>query len=213
MNSLFSYAPLKRSIDILFSTIGITVFFFPVLLIGIMIRSTSKGHLFHRAYRIGKEEKPFVMFKIRTMIVNTPVKSFESLKEPEKFYVRFGKALRLSGIDELPQLYNILKGEMSLVGPRPTLFDQTDLIDLREENNIYKVKPGLTGYAQINGRTKLTSASKVSLDKYYLDNISLKLDMIILFKTLPAIIKDIRIAKDQKENTISDVKKVFTEVS
>ena len=147
------------------------------------------------------------------MIVNTPVKSFESLKEPEKFYVRFGKALRLSGIDELPQLYNILKGEMSLVGPRPTLFDQTDLIDLREENNIYKVKPGLTGYAQINGRTKLTSASKVSLDKYYLDNISLKLDMIILFKTLPAIIKDIRIAKDQKENTISDVKKVFTEVS
>lgn len=213
MNNFLKYEPVKRIIDVIFSSIGITVFILPVLLMGFIIRYSSKGSILHKASRVGKDEKPFIMFKIRTMNGNAPVRSFESLNAPEKFYVRFGKTLRLSGIDELPQLYNILKGDMSLVGPRPTLFDQTDLIDLREENNIYKVRPGLTGYAQINGRTNLTSVSKVSLDKYYLDNISLKLDMIILFKTLPAIIKDIRIAKDQKENTISDVKKVFTEVS
>ncbi len=213
MNNIFKYEPVKRLIDVIFSSIGITLMFLPVLLIGFIIRYSSKGSFFHKAYRVGKDEKPFVMFKIRTMNGNAPVRSFESLNAPEKFYVRFGKTLRLSGIDELPQLYNVLKGDMSLVGPRPTLFDQTDLISLREKNNIYSVKPGLTGFAQINGRTKLTSALKVSLDKYYLDNISMKLDMVILFKTLPAILKDIRSAKDQKENLISDDKKVITEVS
>jgi len=197
MNRFFNYGSLKRSIDILFSIFGILVFIIPVFILGVIIRYSSKGTIFHKASRVGKNEIPFQMLKLRTMNGNAPVRSFESLKKPEKFYVRFGKALRQSGIDELPQLINILKGDMSFVGPRPTLFDQKDLIDLREVNNIYSVKPGLTGYAQINGRTKLTPASKVILDKYYLDNVSLMLDLKILFKTIPSIYKDLSSAEYQ----------------
>jgi len=197
MNRFFNYGSLKRSIDILFSIFGILVFIIPVFILGIIIRYSSKGTIFHKASRVGKNEIPFQMLKLRTMNGNAPVRSFESLKKPEKFYVRFGKALRQSGIDELPQLINILKGDMSFVGPRPTLFDQKDLIDLREVNNIYSVKPGLTGYAQINGRTNLTPASKVILDKYYLDNVSLMLDLKILFKTIPSIYKDLSSAEYQ----------------
>lgn len=211
MGSFITYDYLKRSFDILFSVCGIMVFFFPILILGIIIRTSSRGTFFHKARRVGKNEKPFVMLKLRTMNGNAPVRSFETLKKPEKFYVRFGKALRQSGIDELPQLINILKGEMSFVGPRPTLFDQKDLIDLREVNNIYSVKPGLTGYAQINGRTKLTPASKVKFDKYYLDNVSFMLDMKILFKTIPSICKDLSSAENKNgkmlvnENNIDNV--------
>ena len=204
--NIFKYITLKRIFDIFFSAIGIAVFFIPVIFIGIIIRSSSKGTFFHKAYRVGKDEIPFVMLKIRTMNGSAPVRSFESLKKPETFYVRFGKVLRETGFDELPQLLNILKGEMSFVGPRPTLFDQKDLIDLREENKIYSVKPGLTGYAQINGRTKITSASKVALDKYYLNNISLLLDLKIILKTIPSILNDLSTAK-HKNGKLSVVKK------
>lgn len=197
MKNIFKYNTVKRIFDIFFSAVGIAVFFIPVLFAGILIRSSSKGTFLHKAYRIGKDEVPFVMLKIRTMNSNTPVRSFESLKKPEKFYVRFGKILRDTGFDELPQLLNIFIGDMSFVGPRPTLSDQKDLIELREENKIYSVKPGLTGYAQINGRTKLKSASKVTFDKYYLDNISLLLDLKIIFKTIPSIVKDLSSAKHQ----------------
>jgi len=211
MHSFFTYDYLKRSFDILFSVCGIMVFFLPIFILGIIIRSSSRGTFFHKASRIGKNEKPFIMLKLRTMNGNAPVRSFEALMKPEKFYVRFGKALRQSGIDELPQLINILKGEMSFVGPRPTLFDQKDLIDLREVNNIYSVKPGLTGYAQINGRTKLTPASKVKYDKFYLDNASFMLDLKILFKTIPSIYKDLSSSGHQngkflvKENNTDNV--------
>lgn len=191
INDLFKYDSLKRLFDILFSTIGIVVFFIPVLVTGIIIRFSSKGDILHKAYRVGKGMKPFKIYKLRTMSIYAPVRSFESLKKPEKFYVQFGKVLRLSGFDELPQLYNVFKGEMSFVGPRPTLFDQTDLISLREENNIYSLLPGITGYAQINGRSQLSAGSKVLLDLYYLNNISYLLDIEILIKTIPCIYKDL----------------------
>ncbi|MDQ3020666.1 MAG: sugar transferase [Bacteroidota bacterium] len=197
MKKFFKYELLKRPNDIILSLAVITLFFIPVFLIMFIIKLSSRGPIFHKSYRIGKSEKPFVMLKIRTMNYDAPVRSFEFIKDPEKFYIRFGKTLRRLGIDEIPQLYNILKGDMSFVGPRPTLSDQIELIKLRQINNIYSVRPGLTGYAQINGRCKLSLFSKVNFDKYYIENMSLIFDMKIAFKTIPSILKESKSLKNQ----------------
>lgn len=199
MNDKFKYDSVKRLFDIIFSLIGIMVFFIPVLIIGFVINLSSKGNFLHKSIRVGKEKKPFIILKLRTMFINTPVKSIESLSKPEKFYVHFGKILRKSGFDEIPQFYNILKGEMSFVGPRPTLYDQTDLIILREKNNIYSLKPGITGYAQINGRTHLSAEKKVDFDLYYLNTYSFLLDLKILLRTIPFLINEIKTPKLKNE--------------
>jgi O-antigen biosynthesis protein WbqP len=204
MKSFLKNYPLKRLCDIILSLIGITIFFIPVLIIGLTIKISSRGPLFHKENRLGKNKKPFVILKIRTLNCDAPVKSIEYINSPEKYYVSFGKILRQSGFDELPQLYNILKGDMSLVGPRPTLFDQTNLIELRQENNIYSMRPGLTGFAQINGRSGISQRTKVIFDKYYLENVSLWFDFKILMKTVPAILKEFELIKDNTELLINE---------
>ncbi|MBP9191665.1 MAG: sugar transferase [Ignavibacteria bacterium] len=200
------YKFIKRAFDILFSLIGIVIFFLPLTAICIYIRLFSNGSFLHKAKRIGKKETPFIMLKIRTMRNDTPLLSIESIESPENFYLRFGNFIRKSGIDEIPQLYNILKGDMSFVGPRPTLFDPEELIKLRQEENIYSLRPGLTGYAQINGRSNISNQLKVKLDKYYLINKSFAMDMKILFKTLPSILLEFKPVKDT--NKMLSAKKI-----
>ena len=196
MNNSLLYKFVKRAFDIIFSLIGIIIFLLPFTAIFTCIRLFSKESFLHKAMRIGRKETPFLMFKIRTMRSNTPLVSIESMDSPENFYLRLGKFLRKSGIDEIPQLYNILKGDMSFVGLRPTLFDPVELIKLRKEENIYSLRPGLTGYAQINGRSNISNQLKVRLDKHYLDNVSFSMDMKILFKTFPSIFLEFKPVKD-----------------
>lgn len=164
-----------------------------VLSFGIVIKLTSKGPIIYWSRRIGKNNKIFIMPKLRTMHQNTPQIATHLISDPEKRLIMFGSFMRRFSIDELPQLYCVIKGDLSFIGPRPALYNQDDLIQLRTNFNIHKITPGLTGWAQINGRDNLSITEKVELDKFYLRNKSFKLNMIILFKTILKVInpKDI----------------------
>ncbi len=185
------YDYLKRIFDLSVSVFVLVTLLLPFMIISAFIKISSNGTVFHRSQRVGKSGKKFEMIKFRTMYEETPVRPFESFRLPEKYYENFGKFLRTTAIDELPQLINVLKGEMSLVGPRPSLDNHFELIALRNQHGIYEIRPGLTGYAQINGRGRLSSEEKTALDKYYLENMSLKLDLTILLKTIPSLIDEI----------------------
>lgn len=157
----------------------------PVLLVtSLLVKLTSRGPVLFKQRRIGKKGKEFLIFKYRSMYSDTPKNvPTHMLENPDKFITPLGKFLRKSSLDELPQLFNILLGEMSFVGPRPALYNQYDLIELRETVGVNNVRPGITGWAQINGRDELEIPEKVSLDKYYIDNMSVLFDIIIIFKT------------------------------
>lgn len=182
MNNI-KYIPFKRLFDITFSIFSILIFFIPVLLTALFIKLTSDGPVFFQSVRYGKNNKLFSMIKLRTMFINTPELSYEHLFYPGKYITAIGKILRKTGIDELPQLINILKGEMSFVGPRPLICDDEELLELRNRFGVNKLKPGLTGLAQINGRNKLTAKEKFKFDNLYYKNISFKEDILILLKT------------------------------
>ncbi|MBK6876237.1 MAG: sugar transferase [Ignavibacteria bacterium] len=184
------YDYLKRIFDLTVSVFGLVTLLIPFVIISAFIKMSSNGTVFHRSQRVGKSGRKFEMIKFRTMYEETPVRPFESFRLPEKYYENFGKFLRTTAIDELPQLINVLKGEMSLVGPRPSLDNHFDLIALRNRHGIYEIRPGLTGYAQINGRGRLSSEEKTELDRYYLENMSLRFDLTILLKTIPFLIED-----------------------
>jgi O-antigen biosynthesis protein WbqP len=173
----------KRAFDFTFALIGIVFLFPPLLLIGILIKSVSKGPLLHWSCRVGINNSSFRMAKLRTMRNGTPVLSHSHLKNPERYFIPFGSFIRKTGIDELPQLYNILKGEMSFVGPRPVVFDDFETTILRNEKHLYSIKPGLTGLAQINGRGSSSISEKVLFDEVYMKNMSLYLDLKIMILT------------------------------
>ena len=146
-----------------------------------LIKLTSAGPAFYKDNRIGRHNCSFSMLKFRSMVNSTPQKATHLLEDPQQWITPLGRFLRISSLDEIPQLWNILKGDMSFVGPRPALFNQVDLISLRTEKNIHKLKPGLTGLAQINGRDDLTIEEKVLFDEEYLANMSFLMDLKILF--------------------------------
>jgi O-antigen biosynthesis protein WbqP len=157
----------------------------------IMVKLTSKGPIFFRQKRIGQFNKTFYLIKFRTMKTNAPSEvPTHLLSNAEKWITPIGKFLRRTSLDELPQLLNILGGKMSIVGPRPALWNQYDLISEREKVGIHFLKPGLTGWAQVNGRDTLPIPMKVRFDKYYLDNQSIILDLKIIFMTFLKIFKD-----------------------
>jgi len=155
----------------------------PVLLVGIMVRLTSKGPILYWSDRVGRDNKIFKMPKFRSMQIGTPAVATHLLSDPDRYLTPIGSFLRKSSLDELPQLWSIIKGDMSFVGPRPALFNQHDLIELRTSNGVHKLLPGLTGWAQINGRDELPISQKVALDIEYLQNKSLFLDIKIIFLT------------------------------
>lgn len=179
---------MKRLMDLALALIAGLILFFPILMVAIAVRSTSKGPALYWSGRVGRNNGSFKMPKFRSMLVGTPALATHLMDNPKEYLTPIGSFLRRSSLDELPQLWSILIGDMSLVGPRPALFNQQDLIELRTKYGIHLLTPGLTGWAQVNGRDDLSIEEKVVLDIYYLKNQSLLLDIKILWMTLVQVI-------------------------
>ena len=180
---------MKRIFDLL---LGIAIFVLlvvPMLLIAIAVRLTSKGFALYWSDRVGKNNEIFKMPKFRSMKIDTPAVATHLLDNPDTYLSPIGGFLRLSSLDELPQLFSVLKGDMSFVGPRPALFNQDDLIALRIEKGVDKLLPGITGWAQVNGRDELSIPDKVALDVEYLNRQSFWFDIKILWMTFLKVIK------------------------
>lgn len=160
-----------------------------MLFVSLLVMLTSKGPVLYLSDRIGINNTIFKMAKFRTMKLNSPALATHLLETPDMFLTGIGGFLRKTSIDELPQLINIIKGDMSFVGPRPALFNQYDLIELRSKKNIHRIIPGITGWAQINGRDDLPIPVKVDFDEYYLKNRSFFLDLKILVLTALKVLK------------------------
>lgn len=178
---------MKRLFDITFALMLFVLTFKFLLLISLFVFFSSKGPILHWSKRVGKNNNEFLMPKFRTMRLETPELATHLLEHPEKWITPFGAFLRRTSLDELPQLWSILKGEMSFVGPRPALFNQCDLISERALHGIDKLKPGLTGWAQINGRDEISIEEKVFLDKEYSECQSTLFDLRIILKTFVRI--------------------------
>jgi len=179
---------MKRIIDLLLGVAILVLLVAPMLLISIAIRFSSKGPVLYWSDRVGKNNKIFKMPKFRSMLVDTPAVATHLLDNPNAYLSPIGDFLRRSSLDELPQLFSVLKGDMSFVGPRPALFNQDDLIALRTEKGVDKLLPGITGWAQVNGRDELSIPDKVVLDTEYLDRQSFWFDMKILWTTFLKVI-------------------------
>ncbi len=180
---------MKRLFDLclaLFATLFLVV---PFLLVTVIVRLTSTGPILYWSNRIGRYNKIFKMPKFRTMRVDTPAVATHLLANPEQFLTPVGSFLRKSSLDELPQLWSIIKGDMSFVGPRPALFNQDDLVALRTQYGIDKLVPGLTGWAQINGRDELPIPEKVKLDVEYMKNQSFWFDFKIILLTFLKVLR------------------------
>ena len=180
---------MKRLFDIFFSFLCFTFLFALILIISLSIKLTSKGPILHCSNRVGKNNIPFKMLKFRTMYLNTPAIATHLLKEPSQYLTSIGSFLRKTSFDEIPQLLNILMGNMSFVGPRPALFNQYDLIKLRTSKGVHQLTPGLTGWAQVNGRDDLSLTKKVNFDAVYLKKKSFIFDLKILYLTFIKIIR------------------------
>lgn len=179
---------MKRTLDLLCGLAALIVMALPILLISIAIKLTSKGPVLYWSDRIGEQNKIFRMPKFRSMLVGTPAVATHLLANPSAVLTPIGSFLRKTSLDELPQLWSILVGDMSLVGPRPALFNQYDLISLRTEKGIHVLTPGLTGWAQINGRDEIPIEQKVAFDAEYLARQSLLFDIRILWLTVLKVI-------------------------
>lgn len=180
----------KRIIDIVCSFLAIIVFSVIYIPICIIIKCTSEGPIFFKQKRVGKDKSYFNILKFRTMRIDTPKDCPTHLLEnPDQYITKVGRFLRKTSLDELPQIFNILKGDMSIIGPRPALWNQDDLVAERDKYNINSLRPGLTGWAQINGRDELPIPVKVEMDKIYYDNLSFPFDVKCLFLTVKSVIK------------------------
>jgi len=174
---------MKRIFDTALAILFFLILSFPMLIIAVSVKLTSKGPVLYWSNRVGKKNKVFKMPKFRTMMSDTPAMATHLMNNPEQYCTLVGSFLRKSSLDELPQLYSVLKGDMSFVGPRPALFNQDDLIELRTKKGIHNLIPGITGWAQINGRDDLPIPEKVDLDEFYLKNHSFMFDLKTLFLT------------------------------
>jgi len=180
---------MKRVFDFLFTSLLFILLIFPILLVALAVKFTSPGPALYWSDRVGKNNRLFSMPKFRSMKVDTPEVATHLLANPRSMLTPIGDFLRKSSLDELPQLWSILKGDMSFIGPRPALFNQDDLIELRTKHGVHKLTPGLTGWAQINGRDELPIPQKVSLDLEYLQQQSFRFDVYILWLTLIKVLK------------------------
>jgi O-antigen biosynthesis protein WbqP len=161
----------------------------PILLVAIAVKITSKGSVLYWSERVGRENANFMMPKFRSMRNNTPQLATHLMNDPDMYLSPIGGFLRRTSLDELPQLWSILKGDMSFVGPRPALFNQDDLVALRTQEGVDKLVPGLTGWAQVNGRDKLPIPEKVALDVEYMERQSFLFDMYILWLTILKVVR------------------------
>lgn len=173
----------KRTADLLLALVTLMVLLLPITIVALAVRMTSYGPVLYWSDRIGKNNRIFRMPKFRSMRTDAPVVATHLLQDPVSYLTPIGSFLRRTSLDELPQLWSILRGDMSFVGPRPALFNQDDLIALRTERGVHELTPGLTGWAQINGRDELPIPVKVELDAEYLQRRSLLFDLKILWTT------------------------------
>lgn len=180
---------LKRAVDFFLALVVSVILLVPILLVAVSVRLTSPGPTLYWSKRIGRFNQIFLMPKFRSMRVDTPTVATHLLENPDRFLTPIGSFLRKSSLDELPQLWCILAGKMSFVGPRPALYNQYDLIELRTARGVDKLLPGLTGWAQINGRDELPIPEKVKFDAEYLERRSIGFDMRILFLTAEKVIR------------------------
>ncbi|XMB87490.1 sugar transferase [Mycoplasmatota bacterium WC44] len=181
----------KRIIDVLLSLIGLTILSLIFIILALVIKLESRGPVFFKQKRVGKNKVHFNILKFRTMRIETPKDiPTHMLKDPEKYITKSGKFLRRTSLDELPQIFNILKGEMSIIGPRPALWNQYDLIEERDKYEANNLTPGLTGLAQINGRDELPIPIKAQFDGEYVKKIGLVMDIKCFFGTIFSILKN-----------------------
>ena len=179
---------MKRIFDLLLGVVILVLFVIPMLLISIAVRLSSKGSALYWSNRIGRNNEIFKMPKFRSMLIDTPDMATHLLNTPDSYLSPIGSFLRRFSLDEFPQLFSVLKGDMSFVGPRPALFNQDNLIALRTGNGVDKLLPGITGWAQVNGRDELSIPDKVAFDTEYLDRQSFWFDMKILWMTFLKVI-------------------------
>lgn len=179
------YLPFKRLFDIFCALAAIVVFSPLYIIIAILVKTTSKGPVFFKQKRIGKGKTTFNILKFRTMRIDTPQNvATHLLEDPDKYITKIGRFLRKTSLDEIPQAFNILAGHMSVVGPRPALWNQYDLIEERDKYHANDVKPGLSGWAQCNGRDTLPIPEKAKLDGEYIKRFNIWFDIKIIFKTV-----------------------------
>lgn len=180
---------MKRLFDLVLALIAAVILAIPIIVVTLLVRLTSPGPAIYWSNRVGRNNHIFRMPKFRSMRVDTPAVATHLLSDPDSWLTPIGGFLRKSSLDELPQLWSILTGDMSFVGPRPALFNQDDLIALRTEKGVDKLSPGLTGWAQVNGRDELPIPEKVAFDVEYLKRRSLAFDVRILFLTFAKVVR------------------------
>ena len=179
---------MKRFFDLALACVAAVLLVLPIAVVAVAVRMTSPGPALYWSERVGRQNRIFKMPKFRSMRIDTPAVATHLLQNPDQWLTPIGSFLRRSSLDELPQLWSILKGDMSFVGPRPALFNQDDLIALRSEKNVHELVPGLTGWAQVNGRDELPIPQKVELDAEYLRRQSFIFDLKILWMTVLKVI-------------------------
>lgn len=179
----------KRFIDVVLSFIGAILLLPLFLLIGLAIFIDNPGPIIFKQARVGKDKKIFMLYKFRTMKVDAPDVATHLLENPEQYITRVGKILRKTSLDELPQIYNILFNQMSIIGPRPVIASEEDLITERDKYGVYSIKPGLTGWAQINGRDEIGPILKAKLDAEYMENMSFFFDVKCFFGTFLKVLR------------------------
>lgn len=180
------YCGVKRALDVILSALGLTVLVIPLVLTALVVYIDDPGKIFFCQKRVGRNGKLFTLYKFRTMKMDTPkYMATSDVDDPDKYITRIGHVLRKLSLDEIPQLFNVLKGDMSLVGPRPLIPNEKEIHTMRERFGVYAVRPGVTGLAQINGRDLVSPAEKVRWDVTYAQNIGFWLDVKILFATVP----------------------------
>lgn len=179
---------MKRLFDLALACVAAVLLALPIAVVAVAVRMTSPGPALYWSDRVGRQNRIFKMPKFRSMRIDTPAVATHLLQNPDQWLTPIGSFLRRSSLDELPQLWSILRGDMSFVGPRPALFNQDDLIALRSEKNVHELVPGLTGWAQVNGRDELPIPQKVELDAEYLRRQSFIFDLKILWMTVLKVI-------------------------
>ncbi len=180
---------LKCVFDFTMSSMALLLLGSLMLIIALIVKLESEGPILFRQHRIGQNNKSFYIYKFRSMYLNAPNVATDRLTNPDQYITKIGRFLRKSSLDELPQLFNVIKGEMSIVGPRPALYNQYTLIEMRSIRNIHTIKPGVTGYAQISGRDSISDDDKVRFDLEYLNNFTFMFDVKIIIITFFKVFK------------------------
>lgn len=198
------YAIIKRMLDFIFALLGLVLAAVPMLLISAVVKATSKGPAVFKQKRIGKNSAPFNCLKFRTMYTSAPASCATcELKKAESFITPVGRILRKTSLDEIPQLVNVIRGEMSFIGPRPLIPEEKEVHEAREKAGVYTLRPGISGYAQVHGRDFVSAEEKAQLDAYYLNHFGFGTDVRILFDT----VKGVLCAKDIHEGAVEKKEK------